>query len=452
MTDPYDLTVAEAASHIRLKQLSPVELMKSSLARSRSLEPRLKIWVTLDEDAALAAAERSQELLKLSGPQGPLHGVPVGVKDIYLTKGVRTTAGSPLFADFVPDHDATCVALLKRAGAIIMGKTVTTELACHDPAPTVNPWNPAHTPGGSSSGSAVGVAARVFPAALGSQTGGSVLRPASYNGVVGFKPSFGRISRYGVMPVAWSLDTAGYFTRSVQDAAILLGVLAGHDPKDPSSSRAPVPDYTGAVSAAAAPPRIALLRDHFFDGADPEVTTHTEQIAQRLAKAGATVEETFTTSSFVTVLAAHRVLMSVEAASVHEADFQARPDDFGPKVRSLIEAGSLMPAVTYVQALRLRRAFRSDMQNAVKGFDVILTPSTSTPAPRDLSTTGDPRFQSPWTLCGFPTISLPSGLSASGLPLGIQLASAPLAEVSLLAAARWCEQALDIAMSPPLTG
>ena len=450
MTEPYELTVADAASQIRQGQLSPVELMDSLLARSRSLEPSLTVWVTLDEDAALAAASRSGEELAQGRPRGPLHGVPVGVKDIYYTRGVRTTGCSPIYADFVPTHDATAVALLKRAGAIIMGKTVTTEFACMDPPPTRNPWDPAHTPGGSSSGSAVGVAARMFPAALGSQTAGSVVRPASYNGVVGLKPTFGRISRYGVMPVAWSLDTLGLFTLKVADAALLLGVLAGHDPKDPVSSPMAAPDYRGGLVPGQSPPRIGLVSEMMNERADAEVREHTSRVVRELSEAGAAVEEVGVSMALDDLLAAHRVIMSVEAASVHESDFRARPDDYAPKIRALIEGGLLTPATTYIQAQRVRRQIQMDMAEAARGFDILVGPTTPSPAPRDLSTTGDPVFQTPWTTFGFPALTLPSGLSKSGLPLGIQLASAPFTEGRLLAAGHWCEQVLNVDLAPPI--
>ena len=450
MAEPYELTASQAASEIARRGISVVELMESLLARSRALEPGLRVWVTLDEDAALEAARRSEQALKDGAGQGALHGVPIGVKDIFYTRGVRTTAGSPIYADFVPAHDSTAVARLKAAGAIMMGKTVTTELAAFDPPPTRNPWNPAHTPGGSSSGSAVGVAARMFPAALGTQTGGSVLRPASYNGVVGLKPTFGRISRYGVVPAAWSLDTMGFFARSVEDAALLLTVLAGYDPRDPRSSTRQVPDFRQALTPTNTPPRIGLLRQVFLERADPEVRSHTERVAQRLVDAGAQVEEVPFPSDFDTVLAAHRVVMAVEMAAFHEGSFSMRPDDFSPKVRGTIEAGLLVAGVTYLKAQRQRSAFRRRAEDAARGFDVLLSPSTPTPAPGDLSTTGDPAFQVPWTSCGFPAITLPSGLSEAGMPLGIQLASGPFQEEGLLSAARWCEGVLEVAPAPPV--
>ncbi len=241
----------------------------------------------------------------------------------------------------------------------------------------------------------------------------------------------------------------GSFTRTVEDAALMLNVLAGHDAKDFSSSTRPVPDYHKVIGSQRSAPRIGLFRRFFYERSNDEVRRHTDDIVRRLDQAGAVIEDASVPANFDTLLAAQRAIMTVEAAAVHEADFSARPDDYEPKVRATIEAGMLTPAVTYVQAQRIRRRFRRDMEAAIRRFDIILTPSTPSPAPRDLSTTGDPMFQTPWTTCGFPAITLPSGLSESGLPLGIQLASAPFAEETLLAAAHWCEQVLDVSLTPP---
>ncbi|MGH2542569.1 MAG: amidase, partial [Ardenticatenaceae bacterium] len=362
------------------------------------------------------------------GPRGPLHGVPIGVKDIYYTRDMKTTCCSPIYADFVSDYDSTPVALLRKAGAIIMGKTVTTQFACGDPPPTKNPWNAAHTPGGSSSGSAVGVAAQMFPGALGSQTAGSVLRPAAYNGVVGLKPTFGRISRYGVVPVGWSLDTMGTFTRTVEDAALMLQALSGYDPQDSSSSSLPVPNYQAAIDRQQFPPRIGLVRQFFYDRANDEVKQHTDHVVQQLAMAGAIVEEVKIPMDFETVISTNRVLMTVECAAYHQPVFSERPDDYAPNVRGVIEAGMITPAMAYVQARRNRTHFRRVMEQVTQGFDVLLSPSIYSAAPKELSNTGDPMFQSPWTTAGIPALTLPSGLSESGLPLGIQLAAAPFNE------------------------
>ena len=446
----HDLTIAQAADSIRAGNVSAVELMEALLARSRVLDPGLRVWETLDEDAALDAARSAQAEIESDGPRGPLHGVPIAVKDIFNTEGVRTASGSPIYDDFVPDFDSTAVARLRAAGAIMMGKAVTTEFASFDPSPTRNPWNAEHTPGGSSSGSAAGVAARLFPAALGSQTSGSVLRPASYNGVVGVKPTFGRISRYGVTPVAWSLDTVGYFTRTVEDAAIMLDALAGRDDLDPASSAEPVPGYAEAVAEASPAPRLGVVRSFFFDYADDETVAHTGEVLERLAGAGARVGEASPPTDFDVLLAAHRTTMNVESAVTRGEDFAARPDDFSPNVRSSVEWGMLVPATAYVQAQRHRAAFRREVAALASGFDALLTPSTPEPAPRDLTTTGDASFQAPWTTAGLPAISIPSGLSGSGLPFGIQLVAAPFAEARLLSAASWCENVLDVSLTPPL--
>ena len=450
MAEPYDLTATEAAELISRRDLSPVALMESLLARAEALEPSLRVWVTLDGDGALDAARNAEQELTRGGPRGPLHGVPVGIKDIYYTKGMRTTACSVIYEDFVPDYDSTAVAKLKDSGAIIMGKTVTTEFALGDPPPTRNPWNAGHTPGGSSSGSAVGVAAHIVPVALGSQTAGSVLRPASYNGVVGLKPTFGRISRYGVIPVSWSLDTTGTLTRSVEDAALVLGVLAGQDSEDFSTSSEAVPDYVAAVKERRSPPRIGLVRQLFYERALPEVRDHTDRAVARLEEAGARVVEVRVAASFETFLSAHRLVMAVEAAAVHLANFSSRPNDYSPDVRGLIEEGMITPSVAYMQAQRIRRRFQRDALEALQGFDVLLTPSTSSHAPGDLRNTGDRTFQVPWTASGLPAITIPSGLSGEGLPLGIQLAAAPFQEETLLAAARWCEEVLDVSLVPPV--
>ena len=290
MTEPYELTIAQAASQIRSGSLSPVELTNSLLARSSTLDPQLNVWRTLDEDAAREAAAESARQLADTGPAGPLHGIPFGVKDIFYTQGVETTGCSRVYEGFVPEYDSTAVALLKQAGGIMLGKTVTTEFAMFEPPPTKNPWNFDRTPGGSSSGSAAGTAARMFPMALGSQTAGSVLRPAAYNGVVGIKPTLGLVSRYGVMPVSWSLDTMGWFTRTVEDAAIVLGVLAQHDPNDDISLTTPATGYTASLNAVNRP-RIGFMRQYFVEDATPEVQDHVDHAVAKLIEAGASVEE-----------------------------------------------------------------------------------------------------------------------------------------------------------------
>ncbi len=444
MTELHDLTVAGAARAIREREVSAEELMSALLAVCSELERHLNVWVTLDEDAALDAARLRDRELASEGPRGPLHGVPVGIKDIYYTQGVLTTACSKILADFVPDFDATAVAKLRQAGAVIMGKTVTTEFACGDPPPTRNPWNHAHTPGGSSSGSAVGVIAKMFPASLGSQTGGSVLRPAAYNGVVGLKPTFGRISRYGVVPVSASLDTMGHYARSVEDTAMLLDAMSGYDPNDPGSVDAQIPSFHTASLAPQSAPRIGLVRTHFWEKATQETQEHADAIARQFAEAGAVVEDIeLSANLFDEMLWAHRILMTTEGADAHRDWFEGREDDYSPKVRETIEDGLKASAVDYLKAKDVQAAFARDVTEAMRPYDVVMTPSTPSAAPRDLSTTGDPMFQSPFTFGGFPTISLPSGFDSNFMPLGVQLGAPHWEEARLLSVAAWCEGILN---------
>src|SRR5262249_32883805 len=309
MTALHTLGVAEVADLVRRREVSPVEVVEACLTRLEALEPQLQAWVTVDRHGALAAAKQCEQAVQRGGMVGRLAGVPVGLKDIIYTAGLRTAAGSRVYANFVPTYDATVTVRLQQAGAVILGKTVTTEFATADPSPTRNPWNIEHTPGGSSSGSAASVAARILPAALGSQTGGSALRPASCCGIVGFKPTYGRISRYGVIPVSWCLDHVGILVRSVQDAALVLQVIAGHDSHDASSLAQTVGDYSQAVQQADTPPRLGLVREFFYDHADTETQQHTTATVERLARAGASVREVTLPASFATVLAAHRIIM-----------------------------------------------------------------------------------------------------------------------------------------------
>ncbi len=448
MAEPYTLTVAEVAALIRQGDLSPVGLIESCLRRIDELEPKLKAWVTIDRDTILAEAGRLEEEGKQGKFRGLLHGIPVGIKDIYYTAGIKTTAGSSLLADFVPQYDATAVARLKQAGAIILGKAVTTEFAVLDPSVTRNPWNLEHTPGGSSSGSAAAIAARMCPAALGSQTGGSTLRPAAYCGIVGLKPTYGRISCYGVIPVAESLDHVGIFARTVTDTALLLQVLAGHDPQDSNSSQLSVPDYSRGLGNLQRPPLIGVVQGFFFDRATEEVRAHTQATAERLAQAGAQVKEIPLPESFAPVPDALMTMLSVEAAQYHQDSFQEHRDQYSPKLSALLDQGLATPAVQYVHTRQAQRQFRQDMTEVLSQWDAILCPSTPAPAPRDLNTTGDPAFNGPWTFAGLPAIGLPSGLSASGLPMAVQLVGAPFAEERLLAVARWCEEVLGFTLEP----
>ena len=449
MPSPNELTAAEAARAIARRELTAVELAEACLNRIEALDERLLAWVYVDRDTVLADARQADAAVAEGRPLGPLHGVPIGLKDIYYTAGIPTKAGSEVYKDFVPDYDAASLTLLRKAGALMLGKAVTTEFACLDPSPTFNPWNPAHTPGGSSSGSAVAVASRMCPAALGSQTVGSVLRPAAYNGVVGFKPTFGRVSRYGVVPVSWNLDTVGWLVRTVEDAALLLQVMAGPDVSDPVSSREPVGDYLSAI-AEPTPPRIGLLRRYFYEGSDTESRRHLDAVAEQLAEAGAEIEEIPLEESIESAYVDQRLIMAVEAAAFHEPMYRRQAEDYQPKLRAMLAEGLEVDGIEYSRALERRRQFTTDMQEAARQCDVLLTPGAPSPPQADRTNTGDPAFQGPWTSCGFPAIALPSGLAESGVPLGIQMVASPFAEARLLSSAAWCETVLDVSLNPPL--
>ncbi len=449
MTEPYRPTLSEMVRQIGRKKLSPVDLAESLLKRIDLLEPSIQAWVTIERQKVLEEARRCAKDISRGRIRGPLHGVPLGVKDIFYTAGIKTAGGSKVLADFTPSFDSTAVHRLKQAGAIVLGKTATTEFAHADPAPTCNPWNREHTPGGSSSGSAAAVASGMCPGALGSQTGGSILRPAAYCGVVGLKPTYGRVSRFGVIPFSWSLDHVGVLTRTAADAALLLGVLAGFDPQDPTSGRQEVPDYTRFRKFTRSPV-IGVVEEFYRKNAEDQVWENTEAVLRRMKKAGARVEKAKVPGSFAVVHDAHRVLMRAEGAAFHRPLFQKHSDFYRPKLRELIELGSLIPAVDYLSAYRIKREFRRHMDRVMERYDLLLTPTTSSPAPRGLESTGDPWFQVPWSFCGLPTITLPSGLSREGLPLGVQLAGKAYTEGELLAWARWCEKVLEVSLTSAL--
>ena len=449
MSELHELTASQAADQIRRKELSPVELVRALLARIERLEPQLHAWVTLDAEGALTAAATAEQTARERGAQlGPLHGVPVGLKDIYYSAGLRTTACFPPLADFVPDRDAESVRRLRGAGAIVLGKTVTTQFAYSDPPPTRNPWRTDRTPGGSSSGSAAAVAARMVPFAIGSQTAGSILRPAGYCGVVGLKPTYGRVSRRDVMPLAWSLDHVGPIVRGVEDAALVLQVLAGHDPADPRSVRQAVPDFRAAVASVGRPPRLGLLTE-VLERAEPEVRRHGESVAQRLAEAGARVREVRLPAPFELILAVHRVTMQAEAAAVHADWIADKAEAYSPRIRAEAMVGQLIPTPAYLHAQRLRRRLEEQVDGLFDGLDALLLPTASNLAPPP-DTTGDPSFQAPWSLLGLPSISLPSGLGEGDLPFSTQLVAARWDERTLLRAARWCEAQFGWDRRPPL--
>jgi aspartyl-tRNA(Asn)/glutamyl-tRNA(Gln) amidotransferase subunit A len=440
------LTITEISREIREGTLSSTTLVEACLKRIDGLESSVQAWVTICLAEALQCARELDGEARAGKLRGTLHGVPIGIKDIYSVAGVTTTAGARGFADQIPPTDATTVKRLKAAGTIILGKTATTEFAYTDPATTRNPWNFGRTPGGSSSGSAAAVAAGMVPVALGSQTVGSTLRPAAYCGVVGLKPSYGRVSRAGIFPLAWSLDHVGIFGRSVSDVAHLLQVLAGPDQEDPTASPLPAPDYQARLSTMTRP-RLGLVRQYFLDRSTPEMAAHIESTSERLRSAGAVIEELPLPESFPLVHAATRLILAAEAAALHEELFRKHADEYRPRIRATIEAGTLIPAHVYFKAQRIRRRFQREMMPILDRVDALVMPVTPGPAP-DLTTTGDGSFCAPWSFAGLPAISVPSGFSNGRLPLAIQLVGRSFAEERLLAVAHWCESIIGRMPSP----
>jgi Asp-tRNA(Asn)/Glu-tRNA(Gln) amidotransferase A subunit family amidase len=426
-----DLGVGEAAERIRRGEVSALALTEACLARVRALDGALQAWAHVDETGALATARERQAEARGGRVRGPLHGVPVGIKDIFDVAGMPTTAGAREFAHTRPPRDSTAVARLRAAGAVILGKTHTTQFAFRDPAPTHNPWNPQHTPGGSSSGSAAAVAARMVPCAIGSQTVGSILRPAAFCGIVGLKGPHGLVPLDGVVPLAWSLDHAGPLARSVADAAVVLAVLA-------DAALEPV-----ALEA----PRLAVGRQ-LFERAEPELRRHLEGVVERLAAAGARVTELTLPPQFGEIHAAGQVVLEVEAATYHQPTFAKHAADYGPGMREMLPSGLKRPATEYVSANRTRLAFRDVMIPLLEAYDALLSPTAPGPAPAGLAWTGDASLCAPWSSAGVPSISLPTGLNASGLPLALQLVQAPGGLARLLGTAAWCERVLLFAERP----
>ena len=446
--DNHKLSIVELSHLIHSNELSPLDLVTSLLQRIEQYDSTVKAWVTIDHDAVCQNAKTYTDEATEGIFHGLLHGIPIGVKDIYYTKDMDTTAGSQILTNFRSHYDATTVQRLKTSGAIILGKTETTEFATFDPAPTRNPWNLNYTPGGSSSGSAAAVAIGMCPAALGSQTGGSVIRPAAYCGVVGLKPTYGRISRYGVIPVSWSLDHVGTFTRSVNDAALLLEVLAGPDSKDPTSVSYPIPTYRSTLDAPV-PPRLGLVQGFFHDHAHPEVQNNILTTIQTLGSHNAAIIDVPLPTSFNAVHAAHRVIMISEVATIHKTTFQTRMHEYRPNLRSMIASGLLIDATTYLDAQRIRSHFIKDAFSLFDHCDCLIMPSTPSAAPKGLTSTGDPAFNSPWSFCGFPALTLPSGVTKEGLPLGMQLVAKPFCEEVLFQTSAWCEQVINFIQCPP---
>ncbi|MEB3100093.1 amidase [Ferviditalea candida] len=436
MTRPhlYDLTISEASRLIHSKELSPVELTQACLNRIDQVDERVQAWVTVVRETALRDAEAAEHSILHGESSSPLHGIPFGAKDLYYTAGIRTAGGSRIDADFIPTEDAAVITRLKSAGAILLGKTTTTEYAFFGGVPpTRNPWNLNHTPGGSSSGSAAALAASMAIFTLGTQTAGSLSRPASYNGLTGLKPTYGRISKAGIMAGSWSLDHAAAFTRTVEDAAMVLNVLAGPDRNDPATLDAPVPDYTRALEQDIGGKAIGIPDSFFFDDIDAETARAVDAALEVLKSLGARIVSVSLPPSFAQANIAHRVVMNCEAAAYHRDSYRNNADMYNPSLREMIELGLLTPAADYLQAQRIRTVFREELSALLRQIDILAAPSAPTPAPEGIAHTGSPVFNIPFTNAGVPTISIPVGFSQNtGLPVGLQMAARPLNEEVLI--------------------
>lgn len=451
------------APQIRARQVSPVDLLGSCLDRIGRLDGDLKSFVYLAPDA-LEEARRADAEIAAGRWRGPLHGVPIALKDNYFTKDMPTTAGTAAPGYSFPRRDSAAAARLREAGAVIIGKTRTHEFAWGNATPpTRNPWDLERIPGGSSGGSGAAVAGRLCAAALGSDTGGSIRIPASLSGTVGLKPTFGRVSRDGIVPHSWSLDHPGPLTRTVADAALLMNVLAGYDPSDPACRDRPVPDYTMALGQPIAGLRIGVCRNHFFERNEEDVETAVEQAIRDIAAEGASVRE-FRIPNLQYGLGAIFAIELASSTAYHDAALrEGRTEHFQPDVRTLVEIGRFVTAPDYLKAEQLRRLLMEDFRRTFDEVDVILSPTTPLTAwkvdesavaigGRDESVLAASwRLTYPFNLTGLPAISLPCGFDRRGLPIGLQIAGKPFDELTVLRTAHvyersheWKNQAPDI--------
>ncbi len=437
-----DWTIATLGPQLRRGETCAGELVETCLDRISRLEPQVRAWVLVDESGARQRAALLDADAAHGRWHGPLHGIPLGIKDIIDVAGWPTLAGSSLRAGHIADADAPLVGRLRDAGAILLGKTVTTQFASFDPPVTRNPWNLERTPGGSSSGSAAATAVGMCVAAMGSQTGGSIIRPAAYCGVCGFKPSYGALDATGFVPLAWHMDHPGPIARCAADLRILSGVLSGQ----------------GALLAAAAfqddspverqrLPRLAWLHGWFYDRATPDVRDTVAGAVRHLQAAGAVVEPVSLAVDMNDVVRRHRVVMATEAAAYHHPWFPAQRDAYGAKIASLMDEGRTSDVLDYALAVHRQAEFRQQAEALLEGFDALLMPAVTGVAP-GADSTGDPSYQSPWSYAGMPAVTLPCGLAIDGLPVGLQLIGRYGRDEELLQTARWCERFLGFSAAP----
>jgi aspartyl-tRNA(Asn)/glutamyl-tRNA(Gln) amidotransferase subunit A len=448
------LTIAEAARLLARGEISPVELTQAHLARIEQLNPRLNAYLTLTPELALQQARQAEGEMRQGAYKGPLHGIPLALKDLFETQGVRTTAGSSFFAEYVPEADAVVVQKLKSAGAVLLGKLNMHEIALgvtnENPhyGDCCNPWNEACMTGGSSGGNAAALAGHLCMGALGSDTGGSIRIPSALCGVVGLKPTRGRVSLRGVIPLSWNLDHVGPMARSAQDAALLLQAIAGYDAEDPWSVDAPVEDYSAHITEGVQGWRVGLASDDYFT--DPavleaEVLEMVRQAGREFMALGAAVEAVSFPEARRAALA-NGLMTTSDAAAFHRHRLAEHPQGFGVDVRARLQTGAAYSSGEYALARHTQSELRHQFVRFFDRFDLLLMPTVPIPAPE--RGTADAverarlltRFTAPFNLTGLPAISIPCGLTRSGLPVGLQMVAAPWAEAKLLRAAWAYEQ------------
>ena len=465
------LGATRIATLVRERKLSPVDITRVYLERIERLDPKLRSYITVTADDALDAARRAEAAVMRGAALGPLHGVPYAVKDQFDTAGVRTTCGSRILEDHVPGEDATTIARLQGAGGILLGKLNLTEFALggtqHFPfGQPRNPWNPDHDPGGSSSGSGIAVAAGLCAASLGEDTGGSVRSPASFCGVVGLRPTWGRVSRHGSFPLSWSMDTPGPLARTVEDVAALLQAVAGHDPRDPLSSRTPVPNYALTLGDGVRGLRIGIVRELTVGPeTDPEVREAVIDAARRLERLGAATEE-ISLGLAPLAGAIFMALADADGAGVHHRWLRTRAADYDQGTRRRLLTAALIPAVVQQRAARARVLLRAEIGAALARHDLLLCPTAHQPAPPIAAARGvitgrhevagrfftRRSYVTPAALAGLPAIALPCGFTRSGLPISVQLIGRHFDEATVLRAAHAYERATDwVGRRPPGT-
>ena len=437
---PIELGAGEAGARIRRGEISAEALVRACLERIEAVDGEVEAWSHLDPDHALEQARRADAAHQAGIDLGPLHGLPVGVKDIYDTSDMPTENGTPLHAGRRPNRDATAVALLRQAGAIVLGKTVTTELAFYAPGKTRNPHDPARTPGGSSSGSAAAVASGMVPLALGSQTNGSVIRPAAFCGVCGYKPTHGTISRNGVLALSRALDTLGVFARSVADLALVAEPLTVFDDRDPDMRPQGHPRLVeGVAQAPPLEPNFAFVKTPAWDRADADTR---EAFAELVGVLGPRCDEVPLPEVFEGAIGWHRTVMFADFAKSFAALYDRGRDRLSAVMREAIEEGRRCLALDYNRALDWRDVLNNGLNEIFERYDAILTPAAPGEAPLGLEATGSPAFCTLWTFCGTPAVTVPLLRGSNGLPMGVQLVGRRGDDARLLRTARWLTEAV----------